>query len=158
MAHGPAVPAATMKLCTQWGEYSEVGNDVSSGGIRRGAGRGNSFGAPTRWRDTFLGRGCTDECLPFCLPFYLSLSLSTNLHDYYLLPSPSVFRGTELAMETWSRLLSILSHERASNGSISIALGIFQWNGIREKRRLGQVSLLVRVSDWPVEKSFDIYI
>lgn len=83
----------TDQLCRLWRwscvhngviQRGVVGNDVSSGGIRTGARKGNSFGAPTRWRDTFLGWGCTDECLPFYLPFrsipfFVSLSLSLSL-------------------------------------------------------------------------------
>ena len=45
MAHGPAVPAATMKLCTQWGEYSEVGNDAE--GLEEARG-GGTVSAPQR--------------------------------------------------------------------------------------------------------------
>lgn len=138
----------TDQLCRLWRwscvhngviQRGVVGNDVSSGGIRTGARKGNSFGAPTRWRDTFLGWGCTDECLPFYLPFrsipfFVFLSLSgSRFHQLPRLPATlpaNVFRGTKFAMETWSRLLSILSHERASNGSISIEYGdiLVKWD------------------------------
>lgn len=124
MAHGPAVPAATMKLCTQWGEYSEVGNDAE--GLEEARG-GGTVSAPQRddaihsWDE-----GVRTNVYRSVSPS-ISLSLSTNLHDYYLLPSPLCISGN-----------------RARNGNLipasfhSIARTSIEWLDID---RVGDISV-----------------
>lgn len=120
MAHGPAVPAATMKLCTQWGEYSEVGNDAE--GLEEARG-GGTVSAPQR--DDAIHSW--DEGVRTNVYRSVSPSLSTNLHDYYLLPSPLCISGN-----------------RARNGNLipasfhSIARTSIEWLDID---RVGDISV-----------------
>lgn len=113
-----------MKLCTQWGEYSEVGNDAE--GLEEARG-GGTVSAPQRddaihsWDE-----GVRTNVYRSVSPS-ISLSLSTNLHDYYLLPSPLCISGN-----------------RARNGNLipasfhSIARTSIEWLDID---RVGDISV-----------------
>lgn len=107
VVHGPAVPAVTMKLCTQWGDTTRGGRERCV--ERRDQNRrkeGEQFRRPnamTRYIPGMrvYGRMSTIlSPLPFDPFFCLSLSLSvsflapgsTNFHDY-LLPSLQMYFG-----------------------------------------------------------------
>lgn len=92
IAGGPAVPAVTMKLCTQWGDTTRGGTErcVEQRDQNRRK-EGEQFRRPNAMTRYIPGmRGCTAECLPFCLPSIPSLLFlappTCTTTCYYTLP------------------------------------------------------------------------